>query len=167
MGRIAKLLSWALNTNSDVQPPEAKGDSGGGVVFNADHFQDSGFDSQPLPDDYFATTPGVGSGDEIVSGYHDTNSANRKAGPGEARTYARDADGVAVCEVWCKADGTIEISSIADGSTLNLNGVIIDTDGNLTAPGKITTKAGTLGEVELGSHDHNTSTGPSGPPNPS
>ena len=166
MGRIAIVLSWSLNANSDNQPPEAKGDSGGGVVFSADHFQDSGFDSQPLPGDFFACVPGVGSGDEIVSGYHDTNSSNRKAGAGEARTYARDADGETVCEVWCKADGTIEITSVADGSKLNLNGVEIDQDGNISAPGTITTKAGTLGSIELGSHDHNTAMGPSGPPNP-
>ena len=169
MGRIAEFLSWALNSNSSEQAPEVKGDPGGGAIFTADHFTCSGFDSQPIKGDFFCTFSGPGTGDEIVGGYHDTNKENRKAGPGEARSYARDSNGAAVCEVFCKSDGTIEITSIASGSKLNLNGVEIDQNGNITTPGnvlavgEVTAKDGAA-SVSLSTHIHNSAMGPTSKP---
>lgn len=171
MGRIALFLSWALNNNSSKQPPEVKGDPGGGAIFTADHFSPAGYDSQPVEGDYFSTHDGPGTGDEIVSGYHDPNEANRKAGPGEARTYARDSSGAVACEVFCKADGTIEIKSLAGGSKLNLNGVEIDQNGNIKTPGnvlaigEVTAKDG-ADSVSLSGHLHNTAMGPTSGPTP-
>lgn len=172
MGRVASFLSWALNTNSSEQPPEVKGDPGGEATFTAEHFAPPGIDSQPVDGDFFATHSGPGTGDEIVSGYHDPKEANRKAGAGETRTYARDSEGTVVCEVWCKADGTISIASIKSGSTIDLNGFVIDQDGNTSTPGtmtsdgEITTNANPLGSVGLSTHDHNSAMGPTSPPTP-
>lgn len=163
MGRVAAFLSWALNTNSSEQPPEIKGDPGGEAVCTAEHFSPPGIDSQPCQGDYFATHDGPGTGDEVVSGYHDPKEANRKAGSGEARIYARDGDGATVCEVWCKADGSVEINSIKSGSVLKLNGVEIDQDGNIKAPGEITAKEGAA-SVSLSTHVHNSAMGPTSPP---
>jgi len=172
MGRVAEFLSWALNTNSDKRPPEVKGDPGGGAVVTAENFSPAGVDSQPVEGDFFATHDGPGTGDEIVSGYHDPKPSNRKAEAGETRTYARDSNGAVVCEVWCKADGTVAINSIKTGSVLNLNGVEIDQDGNISTPGvigaqgEITTDANPLGSVSLSTHDHNSAMGPTSPPTP-
>lgn len=172
MGRVAEFLSWALNTNTDKQPPEVKGDPGGLATFTAEHFSPPGIDSQPVKGDFFATHDGPGTGDEIVSGYHDPKPTNRKAEDGEIRTYARDGEGVVVCEVWCKKSGEICITSIKAGSTINLNGFIIDQDGNTSTPGtmtsdgEITTNANVAGSVSLSTHEHNTAMGPTTPPTP-
>ncbi len=171
MGRVAEFLSWALNNNSSEQPPEVKGDPGGGAIYTAEHYAPAGFDSQPSKGDFFATFSGPGTGDEIVSGYHDPNRNNRKAGAGEARTYARDASGAVACEVYCRANGTIEIKSIAGGSKLNLNGVEIDQNGNITTPGnvlatgEVTAKDGAA-SVSLSTHLHNSAMGPTSGPTP-
>jgi hypothetical protein len=148
MGRIAQLLSWALNRNGDDRPPEAKGDPGGLATFTAEDFQPSGVDAQPLEGDYFATHEGPATGDEIVSGYLDTLTA-RKAGPGEYRVYARSGPGEVSAEIILRASGEIEISSIKSGSKITLNGVTIDQDGNISTPGDVE-GAG----VSLSTHTH-------------
>ena len=58
-------------------------------------------------------------------------------------------------------DGGIDLVDMTNGNKIstgskgiNLNGVIIDTKGNLIAPGKVMSGAGTDDEVTLGTHTH-------------
>jgi len=89
-------------------------DTGGVNTRTGEHFEDSGDDSQPLPDDSAALQPGAGTGDKQALGYSDPVAANKVAGPGEKRIYSRDpTTGAAVAAVYCKADGTIVIESLA------------------------------------------------------
>jgi hypothetical protein len=170
MGRVAELLSWAQNTNGSEKSPLAKGDPGGLATCEAEHFDSSGVDAQPLPGDFFASHDGPGTGDDVVSGYHDPKTT-RKAGAGEHRIYARSAPGVVSAEIWCKANGTVEISSLFAGGKVVINGVEIDQDGNVKVPGdvssagEVTAKDATPATaVGLSTHLHNSAMGPTSPP---
>jgi hypothetical protein len=94
-----------------------------------------------------------------------------------AAAGARAADGTPVVEMWLKADGTFVISGLlpAGGKieldpltgTLDLNGLKIDTSGNLTTPGEITAKDATPAtSVTLSRHLHGTAVGPTSAPTP-
>lgn len=154
--------------------PTVKVDRGGGDNATVDHYEPSGSDSQPLPGDTVALGEDAEAGTEYAAGYHDTTT--KKAGPGEKRIYGRTPGGQVAAEVWCKADGTVVITNLlapaggavevgADG-TITLNGVKIDAQGNVSAPGEVTAKA-TSAAVALSTHVHPTALGPSGPPTPS
>jgi hypothetical protein len=73
-----------------------------------------GVDARPLPGDTAALQPCSGTGNSQCLGYSDPVAANRKAADGEHRIYGRNAAGVAVCEVYAKADGSIVIASLND-----------------------------------------------------
>jgi len=170
VGRVAELLEWALNTNGAERPPEVKGDPGGLATMTADHYAPAGYDAQPLPGDYFATHDGPATGEDVVSGYHDPR-IDRKAGPGETRLYSRAGPGGLAAEMWCKRDGTVEISSLLPLSKIILNGVEIDTEGNVTVPGFVTAAGEITAQdvtpitaVGLSTHMHNTAMGPTSPP---
>jgi hypothetical protein len=170
---VAEVKSF--EREGDDEPPFVKLDRGGGELARAAHYEPAGYDSQPLPSDTVALGEDAEEGNELVVGYHD--SSGKKAGVGEVRIYARDASGRAVTEIWCKADGSIAITSLlapsggkievgADGS-INLNGVIVDAQGNLSAPGEVSARAATPATaVNLSTHPHPTALGPSGPPTP-
>ena len=152
MGRVAEFLEWLRPARTGA-PYEGKGDPGGGATFAGQSFPPIGEDSQALPGDYFVTVRGPSTGEEIIVGYHDPKLTPR-AGPGERRIYSRDSGGNIVAEIHLKDDGVIV-----------LNGVEIDPNGNLTAPGEVTAKAGGA-SVGLSTHLHNTAMGPSDKPTP-
>jgi len=105
-------------------------DQSGGHIRTADHFDGAGTDAVPLPGDTVAQQPCSGTGSVLAVGYCDPIAANRKATAGERRIYSRNPlTGVAVAEVYCKADGTIVIAS--------LNGSPIE----LTSTGRVTVNA--------------------------
>lgn len=146
-----------------------EGDEGSPDPIEVELLAEPGVDALPLPGDEVAILESEGKGNTIAQAFADIINAG-KAEPGEHRTYARDPDGVVVCEVWCKGDGTVAITSIKAGSKLDLNGVLIDQQGNIVAPGEITAMAGTpeapLPGAKLSAHLHPTAVGPSGPPTP-
>lgn len=139
MGHIGRLLSFLRVTRpEDIRATDAQVDTGGGVVITADNFAPAGDDSQPLPEDYALVVPTPRSGSGALAGFVDIKN-EPKAGPGEKRLYARDAEGLPVCEIWLKADKSVTVVNEsgsfalqADGNIV-LNGVTIDPDGNISA----------------------------------
>ncbi len=164
MGRVAVVLSFERGTDPDGKPKaEVKCDPGGEANLTADHFGAAGDDSPPLPGDFVALEDSTGSGGEQATGYQDPKNAGT-AEPGEVRRYARDADGVPVCEFHLKANGDIDIRGIKTGGKVTINGVEF-LDGGIKAPGEITAKSDTT-PVNVSTHLHPTGMGPSGAPTP-
>lgn len=129
-----------------------------------EHFSDSGVDAPPLAGDLVALAESTGQGALRTAGYADPKNQGKALG-GERRTIARDADGVPTAEVWAKANGDVSITSIKAGGKIILNGVEIDQQGNIKAPGDVTAMVETA-PVKLSTHLHPTGTGPSGAPTP-
>lgn len=170
----AVVIDTTRTTNEGVQITETRVDTGGGNVVTADHFEAAGDDSLPLPGDYAALADGTGKGAVEALGYHDGKNAG-KAAPGERRIYSRKLDGTVVLELWFKGDGRLEINGLVNGGSIvldpsdgsvTLNGTKFDKQGNVTAPGEITAKAGTPVSVTLSQHTHGSGTGPTTPPTP-
>lgn len=171
MGLIAKLLSFGrVQTEEGANVSDVKIDPGGGANITAQHFGPPGDDSYPLPDDYVAVVPAGGSGTESAVGYIDTEN-QAQALAGEKRLYSRDANGAVKTVIWLKNDGSLVIQNgagtiqMATGGTVTINGVTIDTNGNIVAPGEVTAMNGPS-SVKLSTHLHPTAMGPSDPPTP-
>lgn len=125
--RIAVVLSTEPRETADGRVLDVKVDPGGGANVTSRQFSSPGDDSVPLPGDTALQLPGPGAGREQTAGYADTANA-KKAGPGEKRGYARDSDGNPVCEVWCKADGSIVLEVLKSGGApieINTTGTVI------------------------------------------
>ncbi len=172
MGRIAVLLSFVRSLAGESKVSDVKVDPGGGANVTAQHFAPAGDDSHPLPDDYAATMPVPRTGSEVAIGYLDPNN-EQKAQAGEKRIYARDPeDGSVVVEVWLENDGTALIANaeasvetkpdgsikgsnsagsfeLQAGGNFVVNGVTIDTGGNVTIPTSLN-----LGGKEIAGHSH-------------
>lgn len=157
MGRVAEVLG--IEDDGDV-----KCDFGGDDTFIADFYADGGDDAPPLPGDMAAVDDGPEAGTQQITGFSDSKNASQ-ALPGEKRTYARDVDGTIVAEIHAKRNGDIKITSLKTGGIIDLNGLLIDQNGNLTTPGEVTAKTGTAA-VSLSIHKHPTGVGPTGPPIP-
>lgn len=170
MGLISRLLSFTRTEVDDAHISDSKVDPGGGANITAHHFSCPGDDSHPLPGDSVATSTSTGAGNEHAVGYIDT--ANEpEADEGEKRLYSRDSDGAVKAVVWLKNDGSVLIENgsgvieMAAGGDVTINGVVIDTDGNITAPGEVSAKADLpLTKVGLSTHLHPTAMGPTDPP---
>lgn len=121
MGAVSQVLA--------TDGKDVKASRGNENNVTARHFSAPGDDSHPLPGDYCALSGASGTGRQTAVGYTDkTNAA--KARPGEKRIYARDAEGNVACEMWLKNSGEINISSIASGADVVINGVRIPADGS-------------------------------------
>lgn len=159
MGRIAKLLSFVRTTKNSANVSDVKVVTDGGINTTAEHLAPAGDDSHPLPGDYVALNPDSGTGRESAIGYLDPLN-DSKALAGEKRIYARSGDGAAIVELWLKNTG--EAALVNDNATVTLyddgaikadngsgsfelkangdffvNGVTIDTNGNITTPGNV------------------------------
>lgn len=192
MGGIGKLLSFFRTIRNGAKVSDVKIDRGGGANITCEHFAAAGDDSFPLTTDYPITTDLPRGGGEAVVGYLDPLNTP-KAQEGDRRIYGRDSGtGAEIVEVWLKNDGTALMSNAAgsfvlrpdgsiEGSNGNgsfelesggdflVNGVIIDTAGNITSPATITgpnlvgsTSVKAVGK-ELGGHDHAILSGSSAP----
>lgn len=170
MGFLATVLEFLRSSDQGTPTPEAKCDRGGDDTVTGFHFAPPGVDSAPLPGDVAYLGDDLGTGNAQILGYQDTQNAGVAAG-GELRTYARAGDGSIVAEIWIKADGSILVSSVLGGSSVELGpdgaialsnalgGVEIDAAGNVVA----TTPLGTFGAA---THTHASPFGPTGPPIP-
>ena len=142
MGRlgIVKQIARAVIRGANVL--NAIADPGGGANVTARVFSASGEDAPPLPDDTAVIIPlGQIRGNAAV-GFADTKNVG-VAAAGEVRRYSRNASGSPVAVLWLKTDGSIEIVNgggsfvMAPGGNVTINGVEIDTSGNITTPGTV------------------------------
>ena len=179
---LGRLLSFLRTERNDAKVSDTTLDPGGGPNITGEHFADPGDDSHPLPGDYVATTGIPRSGGEVPVGYADTIN-DPKAEAGEKRIYGRDAaTGLAVNEIWLKADGAVLIANAngsfelkADGSIKGSNSAgsfELESGGDFVVNGATITAAGdvltALGR-SLDLHVHpitsgSSSPGPTGPP---
>jgi hypothetical protein len=198
MGLIATITEFFREPKNGVEAPFLKVEAEKGVNFTVPHFTPPGDDSPPLPIDQAALAASTGEGRFNAVGYLDNVNAGI-ANPGEKRFIARDADGAIKATLYMQNDGgfsiiadNYEISALADGTikvanssgsfdmaaggNINLNGVTIDTAGNITSPSKITGDSGEFSSSliaagkELVAHDHaitggSSAPGPTGPNN--
>lgn len=164
MTDAAAVQSFERVTDENGEAVEVKVDESGGPLLTLEHFAPCGDDAPPLPSDFAAVKDATGTGTAQAVGYQDPKNKGKALG-GEKRTYARDADGNVVAEIWAKGNGDIAITSLKSGGKVNINGVEIDKQGNITTPGDMTVKKGAA-QVTLSTHVHNTGVGPSSPPNP-
>ena len=143
MGRIGKVLSFLGLTREGANVRDVKTDPGGGINATSEHFADPGDDSHPLPGDYAATVSIMRRGISVAVGYVDPKNDN-KAAAGEKRIYSRDAGGAMIAEIWLKNDGSVICDNGAGSFELQasgdfvVNGVTIDTGGNIIAPADVT-----------------------------
>ena len=172
MGLIAELLDFVRARVGDGHVSDATVDPGGGPSVTARHFACPGDDSRPLPGDFVATSASGGAATSHVTGYLDSKN-EPAAAAGEKRIYSRDSDGAVVAMVWLKNDGAVLVDNgsgsieLAPGGNVTINGVTIDTDGNVSAPGEVTAMdAVPATAVKLSTHMHPTAMGPSGSPTP-
>lgn len=168
MGSLGDVVEFTRSVVEGKQTPEAKVDRGGGDAVTAYHFSSPGDDSHPLPTDVAYLAEDAGAGSAQILGYQDPDTPP-VAGAGEKRIYARSGPGLAACEVWLKADGTLIASNLAahlelapDGSVTvanDLGSIELDAAGNVTW----TTPLGSFGAA---THTHLSPFGPTGPPIP-
>ena len=183
MGLIATITEFYREIKNGVEAPFLKVEAEKSVNFTTPHFTPPGDDSPPLLNDQAALVESTGEGRMNSVGYID-NTNPGVANPGEKRFYCRDGEGVIKAvlymqndgafsvisddyEISALANGTIKIANstgnfdMASGGTINLNGVTIDTDGNLTSPKKITGDSGDFtsslkaSTKEIVGHTHN------------
>ena len=154
MGLVARVLSFVRVVRNGAQVADVKVDQGGGDNVTPEHFGPAGDDSAPLPGDFAAVINQTGTGRTSVVGYVDPNSTP-KAAPGEKRLYARDEDGSVVAELWLQGDGSLAIDTDSD---VNINGVIIKSDGSVEIPTSLK-----VAGKEIAGHDHAINSGSSAP----
>lgn len=165
MTDVAQVQSFERVTDDDGETVIVKVDEVDGPLLEPENFVPCGDDAPPLPTDFAAIKESTARGTTQVVGFVDPKNKGKALG-GEKRIYARDPDdGSVVAEGWLKGNGDIAFTSIKSGGKITLNGVEIDQQGNITAPGDVTAMSGSPGtSVKLSTHLHPTGTGPSGPP---
>jgi hypothetical protein len=143
MGRLARLLSFTRSDKNGAKVSVVKFDQGGGANKTGEHFCCPGDDAFPLETDFIHTDTQEETGGFRAIAYLDPIST-KKAQAGDKRIYARDSSGNSVCEIWLKNDSSILITNGTGTFTLQpngdflINGVTIDTAGNITTPGIVT-----------------------------
>lgn len=154
MGRTAQVLNVGRSTEEGIEIVHVQCDPGGGAIVTAELFTGPGDDSLPLPGDSVALQEGTGAGVEQAVGFVD--SANHgTAEPGERRSYARDEDGVPVCEISLQKNGRILIKVLKTGGApidIESDGVINVKSPDVrlgSAPGG--RKVACLGDLVVGS----------------
>ena len=132
-----------------------------------------GDDVNPLPDDRVILTTTQGEGAVAAIAAADTKNEGITE-PGERRIYSRNPGGDIVSAVYLKGDGSVEITATGSiklntnielkaNGEINLNGVIIGVTGSTTFPIAAAVKMGPLA-VNMVSHIHTNTAGPTGPP---
>lgn len=141
MGIVATVLS---TDGTDV-----KSDRGNSDNVTAQHFTTPGDDSHPLPNDYAALSEASGTGRQTVVGYKDASN-EPEALPGEKRTYARNASGQVVAQVWARNNGEVSIFNDAGAFTLEPSGDVVINGVRITVAGDVIAANG----VSLIGHTH-------------
>lgn len=185
MGKLGKILSFLRATRRGLSASLVKTNAGSNFNLTPQHCSDAGDDSHPLPGDYVVLVPIEGTGKFVTVAYIDPVN-EPVAGEGDKRIYARDSEGVALVHLWLKNDDSAVLSNAsgsvtlgADGSILGtnangsfeleaggnfaVNGVTIDTDGNITSPASVSAPSIVADGKELAGHTHNITSGSSAP----
>ncbi len=163
MGLIAQVKSFARAVRNGTRSSDVKVDPGGGANITGSHFADAGDDSYPLGTDYAALLTTQRNGGYAPVGYADPVN-EPKAAEGEKRIYGRDpSTGLAVNEVWLKADGSVIISNALGAIELKADGSVDINGATITPTGGVITALGR--DLDLHVHSGVTSGGQtSGPP---
>lgn len=151
MGMIGKVLSYvyAKLGESEDAVADIKFNPGGGANQTTWHAEPANQTSQPLAGDFVVVMPIPGEGKTVAVAFIDPKNPQDIAA-GEHKTYSRDETGAIKCSVHLKADGTITINNDAGsfemqaGGNVIINGVTIDTSGNITGAADVTA-SGTVG----------------------
>lgn len=159
MGRIGQVLSFLKITRGDAKTYDAKVNLAPNINVTVDHFTSAGDDSIPMSSDYCALIARRDEGRFSSVGYIDPKN-QQKSNIGDKRIYARDSNGDEIIELWLKNDGSAILSNgigsiqlLANG-TVNINGVTIDTSGNISTPASINTPSAIVNGKELAEHTH-------------
>lgn len=189
MGRLARLLGIERKTRNETTVDDCTVDPGGGAQVTAELVTPPGEDCQALPGDTALIVEIDGAGRFVVGGFNDPKNP-QEAGPGERQIYSRDENGDKIAYIFLKSDGTIQVNNgsgafeMQAGGNVVINGVTIDTSGNITgaadigASGTVTAPNGEFstsleaGGIELVGHGHvinsgSSSPGPTAGPGPS
>lgn len=167
MGLMGTIKSFVRSVRNAANISSIKLDNAR-IISTADHFADAGDDSFPLIDDYVVLVDIEGTGQNAAIGYADTKN-EKKSEAGDKRIYGRNSDGDEVNEVWLKNDGSVILQNengkfeLESGGNVVINGVTIDTDGNISTAGGITAKNALINSKELDGHNHPINSGSSAP----
>lgn len=131
---------------------EIEVDLGGGMLVTAEHTGAPGAEDPPVKGDEAYMVRGEGKGTWVICGYGRLSTP--EALPGEIKFVGRDDSGGTVCAFHMRRDGSIV-----------LNGVVIDKDGNISAPGSMSadgsvTALASGAQVVLDNHIHPHPMGP-------
>lgn len=141
MGLIATILDFLSVNRNNANINDVTVKSGGNYNITAEQY--IAIDKQPLKTDYAFLVQDSGTGRHVVLGYIDPINTN-EANEGEEGLKGRSPEGGAVvCRVFVRNDGSVQINNengnfvLNPNGDFNLNGVIIDTQGNITTPASI------------------------------
>lgn len=139
MGLIGRLVDFITRSRGGQQYGEATARSIGDTTLTAQHFGAPGEDARPLPGDSVIMVQGPTSGSRAAVGYAAAGE-QRQAAAGERRTFARNAQGETVSQIWQYADGRVVITnqgggaiSMTPGGEVTINGVRITTAGDVVS----------------------------------
>lgn len=183
MGRIAKLLAFTRVTRNGAKLSDVEVDPGGGALITSEHMSSPGDDSFPLINDYVGIMGIERTGGAVVVGNVDPLN-DPVAQEGEKRIYGRDpATGLAVNQVWLKANGDVLVSNdngsfllrqdggilgnngagsfeLEAGGDFVVNGATIDAAGNISSPTSVSAPSMVVDGKELDDHIHPAGTPP-------
>lgn len=144
MGLIGRVLNWVTASGRSVPGRQVLVALGARERLTADVYPPLNTDVQGLPGDLPYCASGTGTGRRVALGWLE-QVAQQFAEPGELRTYGRNDEGVTVCEVWLKNDGTLLLNNSMCSFELTPNGTItgsnnagsftLQTNGDLNANG--------------------------------
>lgn len=176
MGLISKVINYLVTIRNNANVNDVTIQTGGNFNITAEQYNDAGSFSQPLTTDYAVAVRDSGTGRMIVVGFVDPLNEN-EANAGDSGIYGRNAAGTVVCRVFCRSDGSVEINNangfflLEPNGVFTINGVTIDTNGNLTSPATVTAVSAVATNVtaessmliagkELANHTHPAGTVP-------
>ncbi len=161
MGRIGRVLSYIYGALNGDTVADIKTDLGGGDNRETWHAEPANQTSRPLAQDLVVAVPVPGAGRHVAVAFIDPANP-QDIEQGEHKTYARDGEGAVVCHVYLNAEGTVEVQAtrainllndngyvnLGSSGEVDINGVIIDTSGNVTLPSGTKLEAPTVEGTE-------------------
>lgn len=169
MGLVAKVLSFILTNRNNANISDVIVKSGGNLNLTAEQYIP--FDKQPLKTDYACIVTDSGTGRYIVVGYQDPINPN-EANLGEEGLKGRNKNAQILCRVFARNNGSVVINNdngsfiLNPDGIVNINGVTIDTQGNIVSPSSVSspnisaTQSMTISGKELSNHTHPAGTPP-------
>lgn len=147
------IVAKVIRTQTGTSGPEVIVDIDKDNFLTAEHYCAPGIDARPIPGDYVRLEQ-MPNDRWHATAYDMVEVSVTKEG--EVRIISRKADtGKTAAYIHLAVDGSV-----------NINGLIIDAEGNLHTPGEVTTAKGGM-DINLSDHIHLHSMGPTnGPSSP-